>query len=183
MTALPFDPLAQRAQRLGFHGLVAQWGALGSQPWVPSLLELEEAERTRRSLERRRQQARLKNFHPLADFDWGWPRRMDRAQVEDAFTLDFLKEAENIILLGPNGVGKTMIGHNLLHHALLRGHTVLCTTASAMLSDLAQRETAHALQVGFRRYARPQLLLIDEVGYLSYDNRHADLLFEVISRR
>jgi DNA replication protein DnaC len=183
MTALPFDPLAQRAQRLGFHGLVAQWGALGSQPWVPSLLELEEAERTRRSLERRRQQARLKNFHPLADFDWGWPRRIDRAQVEDAFTLDFLKEAENIILLGPNGVGKTMIGHNLLHHALLRGHTVLCTTASAMLSDLAQRETAHALQVGFRRYARPQLLLIDEVGYLSYDNRHADLLFEVISRR
>lgn len=183
MTTLASDPAAQRAQRLGLYGLVAQWSTFCSQPWVPMLLELEEAERTKRSLERRRQQARLKHFHLLADFDWQWPRRIDRAQIEDIFSLECLKEAENIIILGPNGVGKTMIAHNLLHHALLLGHTVLCTTASAMLSDLVQRETSHTLQMGFRRYARPQLLLIDEVGYLSYDNRHADLLFEVISRR
>jgi DNA replication protein DnaC len=183
MTTSYSDPLAQRALRLGLYGLLEQWGTLGSAPWVPTLLDLEEAQRTKRSLERRIKQARLRDFHPVADFDWQWPRKIDRAQIEDIFGFGFLKEAENILFLGPNGVGKTMLAQNLAHQALLRGLTVLFTTASALLSDLVQRDTSHALQLGFRRYASPQLLVLDEVGYLSYDNRHADLLFEIITRR
>jgi DNA replication protein DnaC len=88
-----------------------------------------------------------------------------------------------VVLLGPNGIGKSMIAQNLAYQALLRGATVRFTSASAMLNELAAQETASALQRRLRRYVNPSLLVIDEVGYLSYDNRHADLLFEVVSRR
>jgi DNA replication protein DnaC len=86
-------------------------------------------------------------------------------------------------LVGANGVGKTMIAQNLAHQAVLRGHTAIFTTASAMLNDLSAQDGALALQRRLRHYATPTLLVIDEVGYLSYDNRHADLLFEVVNRR
>jgi DNA replication protein DnaC len=171
-----------RAQRLGLYGLCAHFDQLGSQPWVRTLLDLEEQERSKRSLERRIKGARLGRFCPMADFDWSWPKKIDRAQVEDLLSLDFLKEADNILLLGPNGVGKTMIAQNIAYQALLRGHTVLFTTASALLCDLGERD-AWARNQRLRRYVRPQLLAIDEVGYLSYDNTHADLLFEVTTRR
>src|SRR5690606_9881235 len=72
---------------------------------------------------------------------------------------------------------------NLSHHAEEQGHTVKCTTASDMLADLAQQESSLSLARRLRRYVHPKLLCIDEVGYLSYDSRYADLLFEVVTRR
>jgi DNA replication protein DnaC len=84
---------------------------------------------------------------------------------------------------GPNGVGKTMIAKNLAHQALLRGYTVRFTTASDMLHDLASKTTDYSLAQRLRRYCAPQLLVVDEIGYLSYDARYADLLFEVVTRR
>jgi DNA replication protein DnaC len=175
--------LQQRALRLGLHGLCAHWTDLGHKDWVPTLLQVEEQVRSQRSLERRIKSARLGTFRPWCDFDWTWPKKIDRDQVDDLFGFGFLKESENVLVLGPNGVGKTMLAKNLAHQGLLRGHTVLYATASQMLGELAQRDTSFALQQRLRRYIRPQLLIIDEVGYLSYDNRHADLLFEVVTRR
>jgi DNA replication protein DnaC len=182
-TSTPSSELLCRARRLGLHGLCARWDELGSCPWVKELLDCEESERQRRSLERRVHSAHLGRFRPLCDFDWSWPRKIDRDLIEELFTLDFIDEAENLLLIGPNGVGKSMLAQNLAHQALLKGHTVLFTSASDLLSDLTQRDSAHLLQLRLRRYARPKLLVIDELGYLSYDHRHADLLFEVISRR
>lgn len=179
----PADPLRERALRLGFHGLLAHWDEVREEPWLPRLLDWEEAERQRRSLERRLRSARIGSFRPMADFDWSWPRKIDRELVETLFTFDFLRETANVILLGPNGVGKTMIAKNLADQALRRGHTVLFTTASQMLNDLASQDSTSALARRIKRYCAPQLLCIDEVGYLSYDNRHADLLFEVVTGR
>ena len=119
----------------------------------------------------------------LHDFDWKWPRKVDRAQIEDLFTLDFVAEGANVVVLGPNGVGKTMIAQNLCYQAVLHGVPTLFTTASALLADLSERHTSYALQQRLRHYARPKLLCIDEIGYLTYDARAADLLFEVINRR
>ena len=177
------DDLLQQAQTLGLWGLVAHWSEVRAQPWLPLFIEWEEAERKQRSLERRIRYSGIKRFKPMADFDWDWPKQIDRAHVEDLFSFRFINEKANVILVGPNGIGKSMIAKNLAHQALLLGHTVLFTTAANMLGDLVTKDTSTALQRRLHRYCRPELLVVDEVGYLSYDNRHADLLFEVITRR
>jgi DNA replication protein DnaC len=179
------DDLQRRVRALGLHGLLADWGRYQAAPWVAELVTAEEAERKRRSLERRVKGARIGRFKPMADFDWSWPKSIDRQAVEDLFTFGWadLSEPSNVVLVGPNGIGKTMVSQNLGHQAILRGYTVKFTTASAMLNDLASQDGAKGLQLAIRRYCRPQILVLDEVGYLSYDNRHADLLFEIVTRR
>lgn len=178
-----FESLRERARRLGLYGLLSQGQDMLAESWLPRLLEIEEADRARRSLERRLQNARIGSFKPMADFDWHWPKKLDRDLIDEIFTLGFVEEAANVVLIGPNGVGKTMIAKNLGHQAVLRGFTVRFTTASEMLHDLAAQESSAALSRRLGRYCRPRLLLIDEVGYLSYDSRYADLLFEVVTRR
>jgi DNA replication protein DnaC len=175
--------LRERLRRLGLHGLLARWTDVADKSWLPELLGLEEDERQRRSLDRRLRNARIGPFKPIADFDWAWPKKIDRAAVEELFSLAFLEEGNNAVLLGPNGVGKSMLLRNIAHHALIRGNTVRFTTASDMLADLAAQDSSAALGRRLRRYTLPKLLCIDEVGYLSYSNRYADLLFEVVTRR
>lgn len=179
----PDAVLRQRAEALRLWGLVEHWNEVSAQAWVPTMLDwLEEAQR-QRSLQNRLSKARLGPFKSMADFDWDWPTRLDRAAVEDLFKLEFMAEAANVVLVGPNGVGKTMIAQNLAHQALLAGHGVRYTTASAMLAELGACEGTASLERALGRYTRPALLVVDEVGYLSHTNRAADLLFEVVSRR
>lgn len=185
MTKTPSNPneLRERAQALRLPGLLAHWDEIGGAAWLPQLLAWEEDERTRRSLERRLRSANIGSFKSMADFDWAWPTRCDRAAIEELMNLDFMAEAANAILFGPNGVGKSTIARNLAHLALIRGHTVLFASASSLLGDLAALDSASALNRRLRHYASFDLLCLDEVGYLSYSNRHADLLFELTNRR
>jgi len=171
------------ARKLGLYGLLAHWDEAQGQDWLPWVLEVEDVERRRRSLERRIHNACIGAFKPMADFNWKWPKKIHRATVDDLFTLQFIDEGANVVLLGPNGTGKTMIAKNLAYQAVLRGHTARFTSASDMLNDLAAQQTSGALTRRLRRYCNPQLLIVDEVGYLSYDNRYADLFFEVVTRR
>lgn len=177
------EHLRGQARRLGLWGLLANWDAMGHEPWVRDLLDAEDEERQRRSLERRIRNAKLGRFKPMADFDWEWPKQVDRDLVEDVLRLGFLEQSENVLIVGPNGVGKTTIAHNIAYQALLAGHTVRRATASEMLNDLAARESSAALARRLRHYCNPSLLVIDEIGYLSHNSRYGDLLFEVVSRR
>lgn len=185
MTATPDDEDARRfaLRRLGLYGLLARWSEIRDLDWVAAVIDYEQRERQRRSLERRLRSARLGAFKPLCDFDWQWPKKIDRAAVEDLCALDFVAETANVVLIGPNSTGKTTIAKNLAHLALLGGHTARFTTASAMLNDLAAQDSAAALTRRLRHYCRPAVLVCDEIGYLSYDSRYADLLFEVVTRR
>lgn len=177
------EQLRSRAAALHLNGVLAHWPEAAATDWLPELLAWEEDERTRRSLERRLRDARIGRFKPLADFDWKWPTRCDRGAIEGLMSLEFIAEAANVVLVGPNGVGKSTLVKNVAHQALIRGHTVRFTTAGELLGDLAALDSDTALRRRLRHYAAPDLLLIDEIGYLSYSNRHADLLFELVSRR
>lgn len=157
-----------------------RWGASE----LLGYLVVEEAkERVARGVQRRLAHSKLGRVTPMANFDWAWPTRIDKAAVEAAINLDFLERARNVVLIAPQGLGKTMIAQNIAHEAILKGHTALFTTASSMLLDLGAQESARALDLRLKHYARPTVLVVDEVGYLSYDARNADLLFQVVSRR
>jgi len=156
--------------------------------WGPAeLLEhvarLEDKDRARRGLERRLSRSRLEKFKPIADFDWNWPDAIDRPLVESLLTLDFLAAARNVVLVAPGGLGKTTIAQNLAHNAILAGRSVLFVTAAQALLDLGAQESSRALERRLRYYANVGLLVLDEVGYLAFDNRNADLLFQLVSRR
>lgn len=156
--------------------------------WSPvQILEemsrLELAERARRSGERRLGRAHLGRFKPMADFDWKWPKKIDREAVERTLALGFIEHGENVILVAPQGLGKTMIAQNVLHEAVRAGSTALLVSAADLILDLSKQETARALERRLQHYARPHVLAIDELGYLSFDNQAADLLFQIVSRR
>ncbi|MEO8185689.1 MAG: ATP-binding protein [Deltaproteobacteria bacterium] len=170
-TNLTLETARQSLRRLGLYGLLAQAETLMHEPWFERVLDIEDAERARRSLKRRLDDTRLGAFKPIADFDWDWPEKCDRSLVEELFSLGFIEEAANVVLIGANGLGKTMLLKNLAHRAVMHGHSARFTLASDMLHDLAAQDSTTALARRLRRYTTPTILAIDEVGYLSYDAR------------
>jgi DNA replication protein DnaC len=177
------EQLRKRAADLHLHGVLAHWSEIATADWVAKLVGWKEEERTRRRLERRLNDARIGRFKPLADFDWSWPTSCDRGAIEGLMSLKFVAESANVVLVGPNGIGKSMLVKNVAHQALINGHTVRFATAGELLGELATLDSDAALRRRLRHYAAPDVLVIDEIGYLSYSNRHADLLFELVSRR
>jgi len=179
------EALQRRARDLRLHGLAEHLDeidddALGQfHAW----LGWEERTRGERGLARRLGAAHLGRFKALLDYDWAFPESVDRAGINELMGLGFMEDAGNVVIVGPNGVGKTTIAQNIAHAAVLAGHTALFVTASAALADLAERDSDAALRRRLRRYTAPQLLVIDEIGYLSYAARQADLLFEIVSQR
>lgn len=185
-------PLSDTLAALGLHHTAAHLDDLVAlatkRRWSPvqlleHLVATEQHERTRRSLERRLARARIGRFTPMTDFDWAWPTRSDRPAVEAVLRLDFLTAARNVVLVAPQGLGKTMIAQNIAHQAVLAGHRVLFLTAAQLLLDLGGQDSARALARRLQYYSQQTLLVLDEIGYLSYDARAADLLFQVVSRR
>lgn len=170
---------------LGAFLIAAEKGRWSAQDIVGKLAERELLERERRSLEWRLRDSKIMNrdFKPIADFDWGWPNKIDRPVIEGLLTADFVEHGDNVVLIGSHGLGKSMIAKNILHRAVHNGHTALFVEASEMLVDLGAQDSSRALERRIKHYAKSKVLCVDEVGYLSYDQRSADLLFQVVSRR
>jgi DNA replication protein DnaC len=156
---------------------------LGPTETVEQLVALERRVREATNLARRTRAAYLGKFKPLDRFDWSHPRKIDRALVERLVGLDFVSRAENVLLRGQSGVGKTMLAKNLGHAALAAGYTVRFATLAAALADLLQQESMPAFERRLKRYLRPDVLILDELGYLPCDSRAADILYNIISRR
>jgi DNA replication protein DnaC len=156
--------------------------------WGPTeilehVADIEEKDRARRGLDRRMSRSRLEKFKLMADFDWNWPTAIDRPLIESLLGLDFIEGARNVVLAAPGGLGKTMIAQNIAHRAILAGRSVLFLSAAQILLDLGAQESARALDRRLHYYAKVGLLVIDELGFLAFDNRNADLIFQVVSRR
>ncbi len=149
---------------------------------LEQLVQQEADDRARRGLERRTRLSGVKAFKPMAGFDWNWPSRVERDVIERALTLDFLHQNHNLILVGSNGLGKTMIAQNLCYAAVQAGWTAVFRTAAALIDEL-HRQTPEGRRRKLRYYGNVGLLCVDEVGYLSFDDKAADLLYEVINRR
>ncbi|MCI0637350.1 MAG: ATP-binding protein, partial [Actinobacteria bacterium] len=161
MTTTPTTSLADLLVSLGLRAPAARLNDIiaqaTTQRWSPTQLlehvvQAEIDERARRGLERRLSRARLGRFKPMADFDWAWPKKIDRDAVEAALRLDFITETRNVVLVAPQGLGKTMIAQNIAHQAVLAGHSVRFVTASQLLLDLAAQESARSLDRRLRYY-------------------------------
>ena len=156
---------------------------LTSSKIIERLCELEVLEKDRRGTERRLRQARLGKFKRIDDFDWAFPQNINRDSIENLLKTDFINRQENIILAGAQGLGKTMIAKNIAYQAVMKGKTALFTTASQMVMMLKSCDNQVDLNRMLKKYVQPDLLIIDELGYLSYDHQAADLIFEIINQR
>jgi len=177
--------LGLRATRDALAALLAHAtkSRIGPAETLESLVSVERRARDATNLARRTKAAALGAFKPRDRFDWAHPRKIDRALVERLFQLDFIDQGDNVLLRGQSGVGKTLLAKLLGAAALERGYSVRFSTLAAALADLLQQESMPAFERRIKRYVRPDLLILDELGYLPCDSRAADLLYNIISRR
>lgn len=157
--------------------------ALGHVDYLAMLIDGEHRQRQQHSTERRIRQARFPYLKTLDQFDFSFPKRIDRLKVQDLFRLTFVRDRANVMFVGGCGLGKTHLAIAMAHQACLAGHSVLFTTAIDLINVLSAAQAAHRLDQELRRYAKPDVLLLDELGYLPIDRYGADLLFQVISAR
>ena len=151
--------------------------------FLSRLVEGEALRRKDRATQRRVEAAHFPLLKTLEQFNWSWPKKINRAQVQNLFRLAFLKDKANVIFLGSTGLGKTHLATALAHEGCLAGHTVFFTTAIDMINGLAAAQATHRLKAELRKYLSPSIVLIDELGYLPIDKTGADLLFQVFSQR
>jgi DNA replication protein DnaC len=151
--------------------------------YLAQLIDGEAAIREQRSIERRIRNARFPVLKTLDDFQWNWPKKINRPQIQNLFRLAFIATNTNVIMIGNVGLGKTHLSIALGHTACQNGHSVLFTTAVDIINTLAAAQSAGRLKREFQRYLKPALLIIDELGYLPIDKLGADLLFQIISQR
>jgi DNA replication protein DnaC len=151
--------------------------------YLARLVEGEAAFRRDRSIARRIKMARFPVIKALDEFDWSWPKKINRLQVQNLFRLSFIKERANVVMVGNVGLGKTHLSIALGHAACLAGHSVLFASAIDIINTLTAARKAGRLKEELKRYVRPSVLLVDELGYLPIDKTGADLLFQVISQR
>jgi len=147
------------------------------------LIDGESQRRADNALLRRIKAARFPTLKTIETFDWNWPKKINRAQIQNFFRLAWVAEKANVILLGNVGLGKTHLAIALGYAACQEGATVLFTPAVEMLNALVAAQAAHRLKTELQRFRKPRLLVIDELGYLPVDKQGADLLFQVFCQR
>jgi DNA replication protein DnaC len=182
------DQLLQ--MRLGYirenYGDLARKAAEQQRSHVDYLAQVIDGEFTMRdvrSTQRRIRNARFPVIKTLDEFQWSWPKKINRMQIQNLFRLDFIATHTNAVMIGNVGLGKTHLSIALGRAACLAGHSVLFTTAVDIINTLAAAKSAGQLKRDIRRYVRPTVLIVDELGYLPIDKLGADLMFQVISQR
>lgn len=151
--------------------------------YLEKLADGEAALRQDRATRHRLRMARFPVIKTLDQFNWSWPKSINRLQVQNLFRLQFVQGKSNIIFLGGVGLGKTHLASALGYNACLKGYKVLFTTAVDIVNTLAAAQAAGRIKEALKKYTQPALLVMDELGFLPMDKAGADLLFQVISLR
>ncbi len=136
-----------------------------------------------RTIQRRIRMARFPVAKTLDQFEWSWPKKINRAQIQNLFRLKFIENQTNVVFIGGVGLGKTHLASALGYQACLKGYTVLFTSAIDSINHLISSQNNGQLKQELKKYLKPDLLIMDELGYLPIDNKGADLLFQIISQR
>ena len=169
-----------------------QYGPLADeairQPWdhreyLRRLIAGEYNDQRQRRVAARIKSARFPVIKTLEQFNWTWPKKINRLAVQSLFRLEFLAQNANVVFLGNVGTGKSHLATALGYAACLEGHSVLFAGAIEVINDLQAAQKNGGLKRALKKYLRPEIVILDEVGYLPIDQKGADLLFQVISQR
>ena len=136
-----------------------------------------------RAIQRRIKESKLKGVRTLDGFDFSWPAKINREQVRHLFTLSFMRENANVVFIGGVGLGKTHLAAALAYQACMQRMPVLFTSAVDIVNQLTEARAHNNLGAAVRRYARPKLMVVDELGYLPLDKVGAEMLFQVFCAR
>ncbi len=151
--------------------------------FLSKLIEGEAILKQQRSTDRKIKQAKFPIFKTLDEYDFTFPKKINEAQIKHFFHLNFISKKANIIFIGGVGLGKTHLAIALAYQACLKEYSVLFTSAIDIVNALSAAKTLGRLPFELNKYLRPQILVIDELGYLPIDQLGADLLFQVFSKR
>jgi DNA replication protein DnaC len=167
------EPIAQVAAR-------KQWTHVH---YLSELIKEESNLKKDRTIQRRIRMARFPVVKTLDLFDWSWPKKINKPQIQNLFRLKFIENQTNVVFIGGVGLGKTHLASALGYQACLKGHTVLFTSTIDSINNLISAQKMGLLKQELKKYLKPDLLIMDELGYLPIDNKGADLLFQIISQR
>jgi DNA replication protein DnaC len=162
------------------HAAADNWSALH---FLDVLTQTELAARAERDVQRHLHQAHLPFHKTLDEFDFAFQPSVNERPIRDLATLRFAAHGDNILFLGPPGVGKTHLAVALGMSAILHGMSVLFYTLPDLIQQLAKDAKADRLSQRLQALTRPSLLILDEMGYFSLDKRSAQFLFQLVSRR
>lgn len=151
--------------------------------YLSELIKQESGLRQDRIISRRIRMARFPVVKTLDQFNWSWPKKINQDQIRNLFRLTFVEDKSNVVFIGGVGLGKTHLASALGYQACLKGHTVLFASAIDTINNLIAAQHSGALKPELKKYLRPSLLILDELGYLPIDKTGADLLFQIISQR
>jgi DNA replication protein DnaC len=184
--------LSEHLEYLKLNYVAAQYGPLADeairQPWdhreyLRRLIEGEYNDQHQRRVAARIKSARFPVIKTLEQFNWTWPKKINRLAVQNLFRLEFVAQNANVVFLGNVGTGKSHLATALGYAACLAGHSVLFAGAIEVINDLQAAQKNGGLKRALKKYLRPAIVILDEVGYLPIDQKGADLLFQVISQR
>ncbi len=181
------EDFTENLRSAGLYGTAENWGLIAEHKDIlEKVIQFEETFRKHKRYSKLFEASGITQLTPMSGFDWQWPKFIQRNIVESCLCLENLKEKRNVIIIGPQGVGKTMIAQNIAMNAIQRGVKAHITTASALLSRLsteASKPSSGSLDRMFKKFSSIPLLVIDEIGYISYAASYGDLLFQLISMR
>jgi DNA replication protein DnaC len=187
------DRIASNAERLGLHRIAIEWSGVAQDAaaketsyadFLERLLEIEQGARLQRQRDILLKLSTLPSIKTLEQYDFGFASGAPRAQIQELGTLAFIERAENIVFLGPSGVGKSHLAQALAYRAIMAGIKTRFITAADLMLQLATARKQERLREYFNRaIVGPRLLVIDEIGYLPFGREEANLFFNVVAKR